>query len=384
MHGYVDVVVGSIMGASISYFEWHYGTDFDRYLLTSSWISPLMVLVSIILAIRFHPEPADDCPCFDDSVAVAGVIIGVEVGGWHYATTNWAWNVPLPAAAPFDLEYLGWIVVVVRVVVGVVVIFAWREVMKPTLLRCLPHLFRFIARYGIVLPRKYFMPATEYKNVPAKLKVDNIMPSISDLPGLLKSIRYPTRGRSVSVGPQSAADAYETLAYREKRRRDSLTSNGDFGSRTRSPHPESKSNDENSSYSTGTTKTDSNGSISQVSRSEYLLGPTTGGLPTPAQSRVGSYEQMMGEGRVIFSPATPPQTSETPFEESDAEIYVGRQIELEEKEMFLRLEKPRVRYDVEVVTKLVVYAGIGWLAIEVIPMLLEVIGLGMGGFHPVH
>lgn len=34
-----------------------------------------------------------------------------------------------------------------------------------------------------------------------------------------------------------------------------------------------------------------------------------------------------------------------------------RQDEREEREMFSRLEKPRVRYDVEVVTKIIVYAG---------------------------
>ena len=34
-----------------------------------------------------------------------------------------------------------------------------------------------------------------------------------------------------------------------------------------------------------------------------------------------------------------------------------RQDEKEEREIFSKLEKPRVRYDVEVITKLVVYTG---------------------------
>ena len=34
-----------------------------------------------------------------------------------------------------------------------------------------------------------------------------------------------------------------------------------------------------------------------------------------------------------------------------------RQYEKENKEMFSKLEKPRVRYDVEVITKLIVYSG---------------------------
>jgi hypothetical protein len=67
---------------------------------------------------------------------------------------------------------------------------------------------------------------------------------------------------------------------------------------------------------------------------------------------------MMGQGHVLFAPATPPLgAADEKEDDDDAEIFVGLQNELEEKEMFSRLEKPRVRYDVEVVTKLVVYTG---------------------------
>lgn len=51
--------------------------------------------------------------------------------------------------------------------------------------------------------------------------------------------------------------------------------------------------------------------------------------------------------------------------------------EEEDRQIFLRLEKPRVRYDVEVVTKLIVYAGIGWWAAAGNPVLFELCGLGM-------
>lgn len=47
--------------------------------------------------------------------------------------------------------------------------------------------------------------------------------------------------------------------------------------------------------------------------------------------------------------------------------------------MFSKLEKPRVRYDVEVITKLIVYAGIAWIAVEGAPILFETIGLGITG-----
>lgn len=44
--------------------------------------------------------------------------------------------------------------------------------------------------------------------------------------------------------------------------------------------------------------------------------------------------------------------------------------------MFSALEKPRIRYDVEVITKVVVYAGIAWLAVEGNPLLFAWSGLG--------
>lgn len=352
MHGFLDVIVGSIMGAFISVIECVYGPDIDKYLHSSTWTVPTIVALVIIVLIRIHPEPADDCPCFDDSVAFAGVMIGIELGGWHYAAGNWAWDFPVPATVPFDLQHMGWATALLRVVVGVCVIFAWRELMKPSLLKFLPHVFRVIENYGFILPRKFFMPASEYKLIPSRLKVDNVMPSVSDLPGLLDSIRHAGRGRSVSVGPQSAADAYETLAYREKRRRDSLTNPTD-GKSTGSPHPRSSSKDY---FALPSRDVDKDGSVSQVSGVSAMLGVnTTGNLPTPAQSRVGSYEQMMGQGHVLYIPTTPPPGDEN--QDENVDFIIGQQNELEEKEMFQRLEKPRVRYDVEVVTKLVVYTG---------------------------
>jgi hypothetical protein len=357
MHGFLDVIVGSIIGALISIVKCVYNDAIDEYMYTSTWAAPTTVALVIICLIRIHPEPADDCPCFDDSVAFAGVMIGVEIGGWHYASSGWAWGHPVPATVPFDLAHMGWAKTIARMFLGVVVIFAWRELMKPTLLKVLPHLFRVIEKYGFILPRKFFMPASEYNKIPSRLKVDNVMPSVSDLPGLLTSIRHPGRGRSVSVGPQSAADAYETLAYREKRRRDSLT-NTELESAIISPRSPSTSSTNRDYFSSR--DTDKNGAVSQVSGISASMGvASTGNLPTPAQSRVGSYEQMMGQGHVLFTPATPPSglVDGKDDDDDDAEIFVGQQNELEEKEMFSRLEKPRVRYDVEVVTKLVVYTG---------------------------
>lgn len=160
MHGFFDVVVGSLLGAALAMLECLYGETLADLVFLGSTTAPTIILLATLVLVRIHPEPADDCPCFDDSVAFAGVIIGVELGNWHFAQSGLAWDLPMPATVPFDLQALGWPKAIARVMVGVVVVFAWREVMKPTLLKFLPPLFRIVESLGLSLPRKFFVQAS--------------------------------------------------------------------------------------------------------------------------------------------------------------------------------------------------------------------------------
>ena len=347
MHGFLDVFMGSTMGALLSIIDYTYVPKIDAYWYSSSWLAMAIMVLVIFALIRVHPEPADDCPCFDDSVSSAGVMIGCEVGGWHYAAGNWAWSSPVPASVPFDFEYLGWGIIGARIVVGILVIFAWRDVMKRILLKNLPPLFRIIEKCGLDWPRKHFTPASEYSFIPGRLKMDNTLPSLSDIPGFLKSMRHPGRGRGDSVGPQSAADAYEAIAYREKRRRDSLSSIVDEN--------EVVSHVNGFSIIPGTPQITTDTAVSSAVQPKSFGIMSDNSLPTPAQSRVGSYEHMMGQG-FVAAPATPPESDKDDAYDG-SEIIVGERNAAEEEEIFSKLEKPRVRYDVEVVTKLVVYTG---------------------------
>ncbi|ROW06921.1 hypothetical protein VMCG_04135 [Cytospora schulzeri] len=383
MHGFLDVIVGSTMGAAISLVEFYYGPPFNAYLKASGWIAPFILGLIIIILVRVHPEPADDCPCFDDSVAFAGVMIGLEAGLWHIDTDT--------LMGPFP--GLSWFMATVRIVFGVLTIVAWREVMKPTLLKSLPALFRVIERLGVSLPRRFFVPASEYKNIPnlLKLRTDNVLPTMSDLPQFVKTLRAPARGRSVSVGPQSAADAYEALAYRERRRRESMGSNGSVRSHTDLRE-----------------RFQADGGAAVVGGGVDGGGDDRDAHTVGVSTALADYEQQMGQGgaRVVItraSPDIPPSSrrrspspclsvgphgirEEDEGEDEDGEgemmfVQQRREDELGEREMFSRLIKPRVRYDVEVVTKLVVYTGIAWLAVEGIPLLHELFGIGIRHLH---
>lgn len=160
MHGFFDVLVGSALGASLSITQYMFGDAFDAFILTNSWKPLAIVALIIAVLIRIHPEPADDCPCFDDSVAFAGVMVGVELGNWHFGQSKYAWSEPAFATVPYRLDALGWPFSVARIVMGVVVIFVWRAVMKAILLKALPPVFRIIERLGLSLPRRFFVQAS--------------------------------------------------------------------------------------------------------------------------------------------------------------------------------------------------------------------------------
>lgn len=342
MHGFLDVVIGSALGGWIAIVQILYADAFDAWVIQGGYEAPLIIALIVLIAVRIHPEPADDCPCFDDSVAFAGVVIGADVGMWHFSKSAFSSSVPVDGSIPFSLTEVGWPRAVGRIIVGVFIIFAWRGVMKPGLLRFLPPIFRLIERIRLNMPRRFFLQASEYKSVPELRKDDNVIPPASDIPRLFDTLRHP-RKRSVSVGPQSAADAYETIAYRHKQRRESLSSVTGPLAEESSPLGDGRN---------GLT-VKSNGSV---------IGADLVSSPTAISGNESEQKTTNG------------------YEMADTKVDIGDEFEDEEREareIFLMLERPRVRYDVEVVTKLVIYAGIGWLATEGIPVMLTVGGLGV-------
>lgn len=337
MHGFLDVLVGSILGALITVFQLTFSDWIDSWIFSGAYKDLIIATLVIFVLVRIHPEPADDCPCFDDSVAFSGVVVGINIGAWHYAQSGFAINDAYPSTVPFELAEIGLPKAVVRTLLGVVVIFIWRATAKLALFKILPPIFRLLERARMNLPRAFFLNASSYTSIPNMRDDDNVIPPASQLPQMLKNLAHP-RKRSVSVGPQSASDAYETLAYRNRRRRESVNS------------------------SDGTVLEDLEWSSTPpsqaVSPTVDQLQPILGAglLPTPMASRVHSYEQMMGTGdaKALGGKVETPSDSDTDFA-GDASLK--NEEENEKREIFMKLTKPRVRYDVEVVTKLIVYSG---------------------------
>jgi hypothetical protein len=382
MHGFFDVLVGSILGALLAFAQILYGDIFDEWMRESTYTAPVIVTLMLLAMVRTHPEPADDCPCFDDSVAFAGVLIGVEVAGWHYASTPFAWSYPVPGTTPYSLEKLGILKTLLRIFLGVFIVFAWRGIMKPLLFSILPPIFRIVEHLGVDLPRKFFLKASEYGTVPRLRRDDNVIPSASEIPRMLTSVRK-RRGRAVSVGPQSAADAYETIAYRNEQRRRSISLERDALKGVSATTTGHKSKDENYGMHRG------------HARSHTAPGtPGASFLPAPMEySPDGkeseavlssptsiNEEQLNYFANISSGDSTSEAKGPEPFPSLNPkkDIDIDVDPETERLEIFSHLERVRVRYDVEVITKLIVYSGIAWLAVEGNPVLFELSGLGLG------
>lgn len=160
MHGFFDVIIGGVLGAFITWLRISFGPTFDMWTISDGWTRPWLTVLILALGVRFHPEPADNCPCFDDSLAFIGVVMGIALGTWHLGQYNIAYSTSaLDLSGLYSFKNDDLVKSVVRLVGGIVMIFMWRAIMKPLLLRCLPPTFRFIDHWGLMIPRRYFLQA---------------------------------------------------------------------------------------------------------------------------------------------------------------------------------------------------------------------------------
>lgn len=159
MHGWFDVVFGGLLGALITWLRVTVGPAIDAWIISGDWQRPALAVVVLALAVRFHPEPADNCPCFDDSVAFIGVVMGIQIGVWHYSSGDLGALDNMSANDWTETTREDFGKGVAKVVVGILIIFLWRAAMKPLCLRFLPPIFRFVDHWGFRLPRRYFLQA---------------------------------------------------------------------------------------------------------------------------------------------------------------------------------------------------------------------------------
>lgn len=217
MHGFLDIVVGSILGVLCVLFRLLAVKYWDSFLLDGSrgyFAMPLLIVIAVALLIHFHAQPVDDCPCFDDSVAFIGVLMGLEIT--HYFFARWSYvnqvvdvsqGITTTVTVPYSYASLGLVKSILRVVVGVGLVVIWKAISKKVLLRVLPPIY---SRIGFYIPRNYFRPVSESSDSFNTIYDDSMKrindDEIADFPKFVKHFASKPVDKQ---GPESQVDVYE-------------------------------------------------------------------------------------------------------------------------------------------------------------------------------
>lgn len=174
------------------------------------FVAPLIVTIVCLLLVNQHPSPVDDCPCFEDAISFVSVTLGIITSFWcskrvpaldadlFTSTTPGAEFDSLAAVTTWTLF------AVLKLTMGILLIFGWRMLAKPTVQTLLPPLFRWLAHASPVrLPhRRHYTPATEYSHGPPHTL--RTVPSMIDLDlamaGVVEESSGVASGRERDVG----------------------------------------------------------------------------------------------------------------------------------------------------------------------------------------
>lgn len=177
------------------------GRSLCSWVKNGGWEVPLILIPLCLLAVNQHPQPVDDCPCFEDAIAFGSVVLGILLGkwavsklgipsfsgimpgsGWQHSSDNGWIQVP----RQWDDILVWWFLAILKLVFGILAIFTWRLIAKSALRLVLPPTFRLLAKAFRLPKRRFYTPATEYISVPSEFSkeggVFHTIPSVIDLP----------------------------------------------------------------------------------------------------------------------------------------------------------------------------------------------------------
>ncbi|OCF40255.1 hypothetical protein I317_05949 [Kwoniella heveanensis CBS 569] len=182
MHSTADIIGGSLMGIFCWGLWLVVGDASEAWVNSGTWLVPIVTIPVTLGLVHYHPYPIDDCPCFEDAIAVLAVILGSFIGHWSSVMRPDLLSIADHRPIFLDGYLLAIGVIVVRLAIGLGIMFAWRLVAKKTLLRILPPLFRLFSRlsHQSLPTRRFYKSATDYNKVPESLAFRPI-PSVVDL-----------------------------------------------------------------------------------------------------------------------------------------------------------------------------------------------------------
>lgn len=207
MHSVIDCIAGSALGAAITAVQWKFFDHIEQFVKIDSWTVPAAIIPAGLLMVSVHPQPVDDCPCFEDAIAFVSVAMGVALARWcirfgvvlhtdpfihpfsrlfdpSLASTHL--SSPVASATPLiQIPVAGaaeiWIKRALVMTIGLVNVLLLRVIVKTACKVILPPTFRLVdSLIGFSLPRRHYTPASDYNKIP--LADLSAVPSVLDLP----------------------------------------------------------------------------------------------------------------------------------------------------------------------------------------------------------
>ncbi|KAF9082272.1 hypothetical protein BGX23_012632 [Mortierella sp. AD031] len=328
MHTKTDIIGGSVIGILVWAAQWSFHDAIDSLMTSSSWAVVSAVILGGIMLIQSIPETMDSCPCIDDGVTTMAVLMGVFPASQHFALSKYSVSAGGHDGIVHYDAAIGLPRSILRFVFGLAVVFTWRMAAKKLLYILLPPLYSYFN-----LPsRTHFVPAKTYGNL--RSQPIGRVPSVMDLSALADS--------SIEImGPQSTMDIHEQFSQSRSSKRSSLR------------------------YQ----------QVEDVEKKEHF-GLRPGYITKTRQEQQQNQDNAgvsVSEKGGLAAVSAAPVAMETLDHPLDLELDESERDAMEQFEA----EHPGwARFDVDIVIKTVVYAGIGWLAVDTIPIMFEYIGLG--------
>lgn len=176
MHGFVDLLSGSLVGVACFLVRFLWSRQIDALILENghAWLTGVLVALGCTLLVHLHADPVDDCPCFDDSVAFIGVIIGVDWSFLAASSTRYFASLNLakdPYLIPYSFEKLGLVKSALRVLLGMGLVVIWKSISKPLVFSILPPLYKLV-RFN--LPRRNYIATAFSSNTTRQIRSTSI------------------------------------------------------------------------------------------------------------------------------------------------------------------------------------------------------------------
>ncbi|KAM0789378.1 hypothetical protein ACM66B_000208 [Microbotryomycetes sp. NB124-2] len=362
MHSITDCVVGLVTG-SLVWLVWWLLEDFYNWYTLSQGLLLTFTSVPLVLFLVFvHPAPAEDCPCFEDAVAFLSATLGTMLGRNWYQKHVRHITYGATLSSPFGLTI--WVgAVVLKLVLGIASIFVWRIIAKAVCHAVLPKAFRFFKMF--LLPRRFYLQATEYDGY-EKSDALHPVPSILDLPSLPELKSPGIEGRqgpissSTAIMSNNSGQLRAPSGLRHAIRKRSGT-NGSVIDLDANDDDDDDHEDESDAHLDGSAK-DTDPLATERIKAAALHRD---------KDVVREYVADSKRQQPPFVPPSPSSSTDVANKQQPQLIGRKRGVSVGSQ------DGDAVRKDADVLTKVIVYVGIGWLTTIYIPLAFEKMGLSI-------